>query len=246
MNAEHAADRSRAGLDGRSGGFAGVAVRATTRIVGTLVLLTAAVVLGGCATSRSEIKVAAPASVASPSAAARPVVLRSIKDERVFEQAPRVASIPSLGFEGAARATDEVKARAIGRKRNTFGQALGDILLEGGQTVTGLVRDSLTAAFQQAGYRVVGEAAAGAAPLVVDVRIKQFWAWFQPGFWAITLSANIETDIDIAGGGAPVTISVQAQDSRQIATDSAWLEIVEKALAEYRTRAATRLGSPPF
>lgn len=218
------------------------------RIVVLGLCVATAAMLGGCATSRSEIKISSPgASAASPpGASARAVVIRSVKDERVFEQAPKVASIPSLGFEGASKATEEVKARAIGRKRNTFGQALGDVLLENGQTVTSLVRDSLSAALQQAGFRVATEANAGAAPLVLDVRIKQFWAWFQPGFWAITLNTAIETDLDVVGAGAPVSLRAQATDSRQIATDSAWLEIVEKALSSYRTEAATRLRSPPF
>jgi hypothetical protein len=40
----------------------------------------------------------------------------------------------------------EVKARAIGRKRNTYGKALGDMVLEGGQTVEGVVREYLVIA----------------------------------------------------------------------------------------------------
>ena len=34
-----------------------------------------------------------------------------------------------LGFEGSAKSTAEIKARAIGRKRNGFGKALGDVLI---------------------------------------------------------------------------------------------------------------------
>ena len=214
----------------------------------TVALLFAATMLGGCATTRSEIKIAGPAAASAPQAATtgRTVVIRSIKDERVFEQAPSVPSTPSLGFEGAVNASADVKARAIGRKRGGFGAAMGDVLLENGQTVVGLVRENLTAAFQQAGYAVTDAGAAGPAPLVVDVHIKQFWAWFKPGFWAITLSTNIETDLDVSGASSPTTISVHAEDSRQMATDSAWLEIVQKALAAYRTEAAAKLAKPSF
>ena len=212
------------------------------------VLLTIAAILGGCATSRSEIKIASPAatSVPPPSTSARTVVIRSIKDDRIFEQAPKVANVPSLGFEGSAQAADEVKARAIGRKRNTFGKALGDVLLENGQSVVGLVRESLTAAFQQSGFRVAAEGTAGSAPLLIDVRIKQFWAWVQPGFWAITLNTNIETDLNISGAPATVNVSVHVEDSRQFVTDGAWLEIAEKALIAYRTQTAARVTGPPF
>lgn len=218
------------------------------RLLCTTALVAAATILGGCATNRSEIRISSPGALAPTvgSAPTRLVVIRSVSDERVFEQAPRVASTPSLGFEGAAQATADVKARAIGRKRNGFGQALGDVLLDNGQTVAGLVRENLTAAFAQAGLRVVTENAAGPAPLLVNVRIKQFWAWFQPGFWAITLNTQIETDIDVAGAAAPLKLSVQVADSRQMATDSAWLEVVEKALVAFRAQAVAKLGAPPF
>jgi hypothetical protein len=140
------------------------------------------------------------------------------------------------------QASEEVKARAIARKRGGFGQAMGDVLLEKGQTVTGLVKERLAAAFVQAGYRVIDDGTAGAVPLVVDVRVKQFWAWFQPGFWAITLNANIETSIEAAGSSAvPLQVKVHVEDSRQLATDSAWLEVVAKALEAYRNEAAGKL-----
>lgn len=213
-----------------------------------LVLLLVSVTFGGCATSRSEISLSSPEATPTPQAATkgRAVVIRSVIDERVFEEAPRVASTPSLGFGGALQASEDVKARAVGRKRGGFGKAMGDVLLENGQTVVGLVRNNLTTVFQQAGYRVASEGATEPASLVVDVHIKQFWAWFQPGFWAITLNANIETGLEVSGTASPITISVHAEDSRQMATEGAWLEIVEKALLTYRTEAAARLSGPPF
>ncbi len=220
----------------------------STRNYCAIALLFVSAALAGCATSRSEIKLASPAAAPTPAATAtgRTVVIRSVKDERVFEQAPTVASIPSLGFEGALQASDAVKARAVARKRGGFGMAMGDVLLENGQTVVGLVRENLSTAFQQAGYRVADEGAAGSAPVVVDVHVKQFWAWFQPGFWAITLSANIETRLDISGAAAPTTVSVHVENSGLAATEGAWLEILDKALVAYRAQAASKLSGPPF
>jgi hypothetical protein len=219
------------------------------RTYGAVALLAASAVLAGCATSRSEIKVSNPPA---PAAAAvtkdRAVVIRSIKDERAWAAAPSDPGTPSLGFEGAAAATDDVKSRAIGRKRNTYGQALGDVLLEKGQTVPGLVRDNLAAAFQQAGYRVAPDAAsAGASPLLVDVSIRKFWTWLQPGFWALTFHGEIETDLTLATPGSkPVTIKVKTQDPQQVGTDAVWIQTVEKALAAYRADAAAKLAGPPF
>jgi uncharacterized lipoprotein YajG len=215
---------------------------------GALALLLAGAILGGCATSRSEVKLTVPD--ATPSAAVtkpRAVVIRSVRDERRFEDKSADPSVPSLGFGGAAQATEAVKARAIGRKRNGFGQALGDVLLQDGQTVTGVVRDNLASAFRQAGYRVASDAAsAGASPLLVDVQVRKFWAWFTPGMMSITLAANIETDVQVTDGGARSTISVRSQDNRMVADESAWVEIVQKAMAAYRAEASARLGAPPF
>ncbi len=205
-------------------------------------VLLACVVLTGCATSRSEVQLGAPTAVtpAVPSKN-RNVVIRTVTDARNFEEAPSDPSIPSLGHEGSAAASAELKARAIARKRNTFGKALGDVTLQEGQTVAGVVRSNLAIAFQQAGFTVTPEGAAGDSPLVVDVSIKQFWGWMTPGFWALTFETKIETDLDFRSAATPLTIKAYAQDSGQLGTDSAYIGIVSKALDAYRSEATMRL-----
>lgn len=201
-------------------------------------------ILAGCATSRSEVKLSVPAANTTQAAASNGyvVVIRSVKDERVFEQEPSNPGTPSLGFEGASKAAAELKLRAIARKRNTFGKALGDVMLEGNQTVESVVRANLTASFEQAGYRVITGGTDDPSVLVVDVRIKKFWAWMQPGFWALTLNADIATDLVLSGSVVPTTVSVHVEDGRQIVTDGAWIEIIDAALTDYRTQAATKLA----
>jgi hypothetical protein len=164
----------------------------------------------------------------------RVVVIKSVTDERVFEQAPSDPSTPSLGFGGSDNATVQVKSQAIGRKRNGFGKALGDVLLEQGQTVQDVVRKNLAAALEQSGYQVKSQADAGLEPVVLDVRIKKFWSWFQPGFWAITLHSDIATELQVERGGAPIEIQAHAEEKRQMATDSAWMEITQMGLDDYR------------
>lgn len=217
------------------------------RNLALLALVLTGAVLSGCATSRSEVAVMAPAAAQKAAANGRTVVIRSVKDDRTFAQAPSDPSTPSLGSGGAAQSTDAVKARAIARKRNGFGQALGDVLLQDGDTVTGLVRANLASAFEEAGYRVVSAAAAQPAPTVVDVSIKKFWAWMQPGFWALTFHSDIETVLTTTTpGAAPTVIKVNASESAQFGTDDAWVRIVQKGLTDYRTQAAARLAGPPF
>ena len=142
----------------------------------TVAILFVCAAMVGCATSRSEIKLSSPVAMPPGTAVSsgQTAVVRSVKDERVFEQASRDPSTPSLGFEGAAQASADTKARAIGRKRNAYGKALGDVLLQSGQTVEGVIREHLAAALAQAGYQVKGEDAAGPSPLVLDAHIRQF------------------------------------------------------------------------
>ena len=220
------------------------------KLITTLRSLTLIAILGvlaGCATSRSEIRLNSPAAASADAVTpnGKTVVIRSVTDERVFEQSPKDPSTPSLGFEGSAQASADTKSRAIGRKRNGFGKAMGDVLLQSGQTVESVIRENLKAAFEQAGYQVKTEEAAGASPLLVDVHVKQFWAWFQPGFWALTLKSNISTDLTLSGTQSPTTISVHAEETRQMATEGAWMEIVEKALKEYRAEVTTKSKTFP-
>ncbi|MCE8034142.1 flagellar biosynthesis protein [Billgrantia tianxiuensis] len=197
------------------------------------------VFLAGCATNRSEIALAVP-EVSSEQyiGAGQEVLIGEVVDRRIFEEAPREPSTPSLGSGGVSQASDEIKARAIGRKRNSYGKAMGDILLEEGQSVEEVVRSSLTLALQEAGYNVLAEPAGpGVDAPIIDVYINEFWAWFSPGFWAITLNTRISTDLELREGSAQEVVAIHAQQSRQVATEAAWVEIVEKALDDYRSEA---------
>ena len=203
-----------------------------------IVVLTGCAALAGCATSRSEVKLATPtasAQTAAMPANGKTIYIRSVTDQRVFEDDPSNPSIPSLGFGGPEKATADVKARAIGRKRNSFGHAEGDVLLKDGQTVTGVIQTDLTAALEQAGYKVVTNAEnATTAAIVMDVGIKQFWAWFRPGFWEITLTANISTDLSVQGEANPIVVTVQAKQEHMAATDSDWIGVISDALKKYQ------------
>ena len=209
-------------------------------------LLIATIGLGGCATSRSELRLPSPSSpqATTQNTNAPTALIRTVKDERTFEQAPKQPSTPSLGFEGAAQATAEAKLRAIGRKRNTYGMALGDVFLQEGQTVESVIRENLASALRDAGYNVRNDGTGDPAYLVIDVHIKKFWAWMNPGFWAITVNTDIATDLTLSTTSNSIPIVVHVQDARQFVTDSAWLETVDMALKEYRKDATPKLSNP--
>src|SRR5437868_627274 len=154
----------------------------------------AASILGGCALGRTTVDVSAPQGI-NP-AMGKYVRIVSTQDKRTFIVAPPSADMASLDPDQDS--SDASKARAIGRKRNGYGKALGDVVLSEGKTVSGLVESAVATGFQEAGYIVVKQSDpnfAAAAP--VSAEITDFWAWFQPGFWSVT--TNQKSELRLSG-----------------------------------------------
>lgn len=187
-------------------------------------------ILAGCAAGRTTVDVPAPQST-NPSTG-KYVRIDSAQDKRTFTVAPPSADMASLDPDEDT--SDASKARAIGRKRNGYGKALGDVVLPQGKTVSGLVEGALTTGFQEAGYIVVkpGDPEfATAAP--VSAEIIDFWAWFQPGFWSVT--TNHKSDLRLSGDVGALhgdqSLKTRVSESKQVVTSSDWQEIVEKGLS---------------
>jgi hypothetical protein len=117
-------------------------------------VLVAALLMTGCAATRSVIDVTVPR--AEVPAVQSYVRITQVNDRRRFELNPRNPSVPSL--ENAAEINDPgIRARAIARKRGGFGNAMADILLPENRTVDQLVREAVTNALHQSGYQVVDD-----------------------------------------------------------------------------------------
>jgi hypothetical protein len=207
------------------------------RIVGMVML---AGLLGtGCATNRGilDVKVTEPQNPASGKA----VVIARVTDNRVFELAPKEASIPSL--RGGEIADKAITSRAIARKRNGYGKALGDILLPEGRTVEALVREALVKSFREAGYRVVDGADKGnAVPIEAD--IEQFWSWMTPGFWAISLEfeAKVKIKGDVPSFKNGETVRGYIELHTQAAGTGAWQNTINKGIAVFVEEVKKRLA----
>ena len=187
-------------------------------------------ILAGCAVGRTTVDVSVPQGT-NP-ATGKYVRIDSVQDKRDFVVAPPSPDIASLDPNGDS--SDASKARAIGRKRNGYGKALGDVALPEGKTVAGLVETALANVFQEAGYAVVKQGDpnfAAAAP--VKAKIDDFWAWMQPGFWAITTNQKSELQLsgDVGALHGEQTVKTHVSASKQVVTSSDWQEIVEKGLA---------------
>ena len=212
------------------------------RAIGVSLLLGLA--LSACALGRSVVDVQPPASQASTGPGfAR---ISEVRDLRRFEVAPRDPSMPSLS--NAAEINDPaVTSRAIARKRGGFGAALGDVVLPEGSTVANLVRGAAAKALQDAGYTVVDEKSpnyAKALPLALD--IEQFWAWFTPGAFQVTIEFNSLVTMKgdaLVGANAPSAKGTAAYDSAAI-FESDWANIVGKGLDDLAGKMRARIRAP--
>jgi uncharacterized lipoprotein YajG len=196
--------------------------------------LASLLLLGGCATSRSVLDIPSPGVRAVAPAGGKEVFVAPVLDRRAFAVNPPTPDIPSLAPDEDQ--SDSIKARAVGRKRNSWGKALGDILLKEGQSVQTLVARAIRQAFAEKGYRVA-ERKEDAAPdaLRVEAAIDKFWTWMNPGMWALTLSTEISTALTLespAGSNAK-TVSVKASGSYQTGLEENYAEVIARALRLY-------------
>jgi uncharacterized lipoprotein YajG len=192
-----------------------------------------AVIITGCATSRSSLDVQIPKAQNAQSNG-KQVFINSVSDKRTFQVNPPNPDIPSL--DPSEDQNEQVKLRAIGRKRNGFGKALGDMLLKEGETVQSLTNQSIQQAFTEKGYTVLNsKEQVTKDTYIVDANIQKFWAWMNPGFWQLTLSSEISTDLAIKApkGATSQQISVKAADGYQVATEANWTEIIQKSIQLY-------------
>lgn len=95
-------------------------------LMGVLILA-----MTGCATNRWVLNFVVPPT--SNPKNGTPVKIVKVTDLRKFELAPKQPNIPSL--KNGEITEKAITSRAIARKRNSYGMALGDIPLPEGRTV---------------------------------------------------------------------------------------------------------------
>jgi hypothetical protein len=121
----------------------------------TLALLALALASTGCVTGRRtfDLPVTAQDSAASTIGS---VYIASITDDRQFQNKPSDPSTPSI--DGDVRTLSaQQKDQMIGRQRNGFGKAMGDIAFPPGDSVTKRVRLLVEQGLSRSGYRVTSD-----------------------------------------------------------------------------------------
>lgn len=205
----------------------------------TLAFATSILFFTGCATKRGEVALQVPTTkTETVPSNGKQVYINSILDKRMFEPKPADPSTPSLDPSEAQN--DVIKSRAVGRKRNSYGMALGDILLNEKQSVSSVIKDSLKEALTDKGYHIIdNKEHVTPQTYIADIKILKFWSWMNMGFWALTLSCEIETNVDFKQEGSSKTynLHVKAADSFQTGMESNYIEVMQKALKEYTYQA---------
>lgn len=208
-------------------------------VLRTALAITAMALLSACAVNRSEITIA-PQTSTQPASGLVAVVMEPV-DARRFEAAPALPSIPSLK-ESNQIGDKQITSRAVGRKRNGYGAALGDVLLLPPQTVSSLVGGAVKAGLNDAGYRVLepNDPEYAAAPKV-NVRILEFWTWVTPGFAQIKLDSAVDLVLEgtLPQLRNPGTITFGDSKGYGIILESDWGPFINTSLTKVREQVRT-------
>jgi hypothetical protein len=165
-------------------------------------------------------------------------------DARKFEVAPATPSIPSLK-EASQIGNAQFTSRALARKRNGYGAAMGDVLLTPPQTVSSLIGGAVKAGLRDSGYRILEPNDPGYdIASKVNVRIVEFWTWVTPGF---SIKLDNATELVLEGNlsrlATPVAISVRDTKGYGAIFESDWAPFIASVLAKVRQQVATVMAS---
>lgn len=195
-----------------------------------LSLILAVLVLSGCVTGTRNIELNAP-EFSNQKSASGPIYIDIIEDQRTFESKPRSPSTPSV--KGSLETTSKEKlSTLIGRQRNGYGAAMGDVALPEGATVQDKMRQLLTQGLESRGYTVINDSS---AEKKMSVEIEKFWAWFSPGVWAVSFESTLQCKINIEGDQNSQTFDIAGYgiNKGQVASNANWTLAYQRAFLDF-------------
>jgi len=132
-------------------------------------ILTLCIVLSGCVTGTRNVELIVP-TYENDKSSTGSVYISGIRDGRKFEAKPSSPSTPSVNGDLSSTSKEKLST-LIGRQRNSYGKAMGDVVLPAGGTVQNEIKDILKIALEGRGYTITEDSS---APTVLDVGIEQF------------------------------------------------------------------------
>lgn len=194
------------------------------------IFLLAVFTLTGCVTGTRNIDLATP-DYSNEKNVTGAIYIAVINDKRGFEQKPRDPSTPSVKGNLSSTSKDKLST-LIGRQRNSYGAAMGDVALPEGVTVQDKVRELLTTGLESRGYEIVDDKN---APNQVEIDVEKFWAWFSPGMWSVSFESNLHCKIDFELPSENMTIDVTGYgiNKGQVASDANWKLAYQRAYLNF-------------
>jgi hypothetical protein len=206
-----------------------------------VLLIAGVMTMSGCAGNRGIIDFEVDSGTNPKSG--KYVTIAKVIDSRIFEARPKKPSIPSL--MGGKIDDVAIKARAIARKRNSYGMAMGDILLPEGRTVSNVIEEAVIKSLRDKGYVVVEKDSPDYTKAIpVEVDIQKFWGWSYMGLWAFSLNFEAEITMrgqDIFPTGDEEKIRGSITLHSQIADTRAWTNTLQRGLDNFIAAIKVRL-----
>ena len=206
-----------------------------------IALIGVAIVLQtGCVTGRRTFSLPVQ-SHNIPAATQGKVYIGAVTDDREFQNKPSDPSIPSIDGD-VTKLTAQEKDRMIGRQRNGFGHAMGDISLAADDSVTKRVRLLVEQGLMRKGYEISADPN---VPYSVTVSVKEFWAWTTPGFLALTFEAKLSCLISVTDSRGVLAMIVKGYgiNHGQVAKDGNWQEAFDPAFEDFIANFGTQWGN---
>lgn len=197
----------------------------------------AALLNSGCVLGRRTVDLSVPRAASYP-AAQGSVTIGLIEDKRIFQNKPSDPSTPSI--DGDVTTLDATaKAGMIGRQRNGYGKAMGDIALPQDRSVVVLTRELLTESLKRNGYSVASDA----SDKTIDAEINEFWAWFTPGMWAVSFESRVYCTLAVKRSSDAKTVFIRGYgiNKGQVASDSNWQLAYQRAFEDFLVKAGPQL-----
>lgn len=199
-------------------------------LLNLMLILPILALLSGCVVGRRTVDLTVP-NPAMTSLNKGEVYIAGIEDHRIFQNKPPLPSIPSIDGDVGQMSTSE-QSLMIGRQRNGYGMAMGDIALPEGESVEVKMRKLIESGLSSKGYTISGQPDSG---YDFDAEIIAFWAWFTPGMFAVSFEAEVVCDIKIHGQGADKEMRVKGygKNTGQIASDANWQLAYTRAFNDF-------------
>jgi len=204
----------------------------------TIIALAACLITSGCVTGRRTVSLPVT-PVTGPGATKGAIFVGAIEDHRGFQNKPSVASIPSIDGDVTKVAKAQL-ATMIGRQRNAYGKAMGDIALPDGDSVMQRMQALLEAGLKRHGYSI---SATATAANTATAKITEFWAWCTPGMWSVPFEANVACDFTLSHGGVTTDLMVRGhgRNQGQVASDANWQLAYQRAFDDFLADLNTQL-----